>query len=381
MFNSIKHIVGSKIINTLGWHTKRKILVIESDDWGSIRMPSIEILNILINKKLEFDYIFEKNDTLASYSDLENLFEILNSVKDKNNKSSVITANCVVTNPDFEKIKKSDFLEYHYELITETLTKYYPRTNPFNLWKQGIENSIFFPQFHGREHLNVQLWLKLLRKNISGVKEAFNHNVFSQIMDIPNDNRTHVLSSYDYRDESDQDFIKQSIKDGVNIFKNLFGYDSMSAISPCYIWDDFIEKCYLNEGIKYIQGGVFQKYTTYQKKRLHKNGQYHYCGEKNKLGQNYLIRNCYFEPSHFSNIDVIDNCMCKIKNAFRWRKPAIISTHRLNYIGSLNKKNRDDNLLQLRQLLRQIVRHWPEVEFMTSNKLGDLIKDTYGRIS
>lgn len=30
--------------NLPGWRTNRKIVVIESDDWGSIRMPSLTIL-------------------------------------------------------------------------------------------------------------------------------------------------------------------------------------------------------------------------------------------------------------------------------------------------------------------------------------------------
>ena len=31
-----------------GWRTSRKIIVIESDDWGSIRMPSADVYNKFI---------------------------------------------------------------------------------------------------------------------------------------------------------------------------------------------------------------------------------------------------------------------------------------------------------------------------------------------
>ena len=208
---------------------------------------------------------------------------------------------------------------------------------------------------------------------MNGSREAFYEKVFSQVMNIPNDNRKQVLSTFDYRDESEQYFIKESINEGLNIFESLFGYRSISAICPCYLWDDFVEKCFFNEGIKYIQGGAFQKYSTYQKKRLSKKGKYHYCGEKNKLGQYYLVRNCYFEPSQNPNIDYVDDCLNSIKIAFRWNKPAIISAHRLNFISVLNKKNRDSNLKQFRKLLNQIVQHWSDVEFLTSNLLGESI--------
>ena len=36
-------------INKMGFHTERKIVVFESDDWGSIRMPSKEVFNHLMD--------------------------------------------------------------------------------------------------------------------------------------------------------------------------------------------------------------------------------------------------------------------------------------------------------------------------------------------
>jgi hypothetical protein len=38
------------IQNLPGKTTKRKLVVIESDDWGSIRMPNKAVLNTLIKK-------------------------------------------------------------------------------------------------------------------------------------------------------------------------------------------------------------------------------------------------------------------------------------------------------------------------------------------
>ena len=374
---SFRQYITRHLANIPGWYTNRKIVVIESDDWGSIRMPSLETLHKLINKNINFSWglNYERNDTLASPSDLGNLFDVLSSVKDKNNNPAVITANCVVANPDFEKINASCFSEYHYELMTETMSRYYPQSNPFILWKEGLKKGLFYPQFHGREHLNVQLWLNSLINNVNGVRDAFEETVFSQVMTIPNDPRAHVLSAYDYENESEQPFICTAIKEGLDIFEKLFGYRSASAISPCFVWDDFVEKCLWDEGVTYIQGISFQHYSTCQKKRLNKKGKYHFCGNKNKLGQYYLVRNCSFEPSQYPAINYVDECLKRIHIAFLWRKPAIISTHRLNFIGTLNERNRDVNLQQLKMLLKEIVRLWPETEFLTSDKLGDIIRE------
>jgi hypothetical protein len=38
------------------------------------------------------------------------------------------------------------------------------------LWIEGMQNNIFKPQFHGREHLNYKRWLNALQKDIDGAR-------------------------------------------------------------------------------------------------------------------------------------------------------------------------------------------------------------------
>ena len=107
-------------------HINRHIVVFESDDWGSIRMPSLKILSYLQNKGIDIcrpnDY--DRVDTLASNTDLEYLIDTLSSVKDSQGNPAKITLNTCVANPDFVKIEKNGFTEYYYEPFTETLKKY-----------------------------------------------------------------------------------------------------------------------------------------------------------------------------------------------------------------------------------------------------------------
>jgi hypothetical protein len=132
------------ITNIKGWRTNRKIIVIESDDWGSIRMPSKEVYNKSINNGYKVNLNpYERYDSLASEEDLTLLFDLLSKFKDKNGNHPIITANCVVANPDFDKIEESDFSQYHYELITETFKKYPKHSNNFNLWLEGKKHQLF----------------------------------------------------------------------------------------------------------------------------------------------------------------------------------------------------------------------------------------------
>jgi hypothetical protein len=96
-------------------------------------------------------------------------------------------------------------------------------------------------------------------------------------------------------------------------------------------------------------------------------------GQKNELGQYYLVRNCFFEPYKNDDNDWVNYCLERIRIAFKWHKPAIISTHRLNFIGNLVEENRVKNLNLFSLLLKQIIKKWPDVEFKTSDQLGDLI--------
>ncbi|MBP8959652.1 MAG: hypothetical protein KBG40_04420 [Bacteroidales bacterium] len=68
--------------NIPGRHTKRKILVIECDDWGGIRMPSKEVYNYLSDKGLPINSNrYNRYDTFESKEDLEYLFDVLDNMK------------------------------------------------------------------------------------------------------------------------------------------------------------------------------------------------------------------------------------------------------------------------------------------------------------
>ena len=80
-------------VNFFGWRTNRKIVVIESDDWGSIRMPSKDVYNKCLKAGYPVNLNpYEKYDSLASKDDLEILFDLLSEFKDSNGRNPVITA-------------------------------------------------------------------------------------------------------------------------------------------------------------------------------------------------------------------------------------------------------------------------------------------------
>jgi hypothetical protein len=370
MINSISKIkaaLSQNFINFPGWRSERKILVIESDDWGSIRMPSREIYAKFIHKGFDISgSAYNRFDTLESNEDLAMLYKVLHSCINSAGNPPVITANMVVGNPDFQKIRQSDYADYYFEPVTETLKRYPQRDKIEDLWKQGKAARIFHPQFHGREHVNVVRWMSALRERTPEILFTFDkETTFS------GDGDYNFMEVLDYNTPDDLAKMKESLTEGLDLFEKIFGFRSKSFIPPCYTWNSAIEETLHAKGVRYIQGLVVQSVPTgsfgyYRRK-------YHFLGNRNSLGQYYLIRNCFFEPSLTTFSDPVGECLNRIKIAFRWKKPAIISSHRINYMGSLVEKNRNDNLILLGKLIKGILKNWPDVEFMTSDQLGDLI--------
>ena len=71
MFKEIKSKIYYNLINSPGWRTKRRIVVIESDDWGSIRMPSKDVYQRFLDRGLNLSNSdYNRIDTLESNEDL-----------------------------------------------------------------------------------------------------------------------------------------------------------------------------------------------------------------------------------------------------------------------------------------------------------------------
>lgn len=363
------------IINVPGWRTSRKIIVIESDDWGSIRMSSGAAYSQFLKNKIPVDKCpYNRNDSLESNEDMEMLFETLSSVKDKNNRPAVITANNIVANPDFDKIRLSGFMEYFFEPFPETYKRYPSHNRVMTLYREGIEKKIFVPQFHGREHVNVQRWLRALQSEHKAIHMAFNQSMFSIHTGPGNPIVNELMDALDGDSETDLKNKSLILGEGLNLFKKIWGFNSKSFIAPCYIWQPSVEQIIANYGVRYIQGMVVQLVPIEEPGYRYKK-KYHYQGQRNKYGQYYLVRNVFFEPSSNPGFDWVNDCMHRIEIAFKWNKPAIISSHRVNFMGWLKPENRGYNLNLLLSLLKSIKKRWPEVEFMSTDELGDLISN------
>ena len=369
MFN----IVSRNLSNLIGKRIKGKVVVFESDDWGSIRMPSKESFSRLEEAGLDLRSAdaerFNLNDTLGTSEDLVKLFEVLSRHKDGFGNYAVFTPITIVANPIFDKIKESGFKEYYYEPFTTTLIKYKDCEQSFKLWKQGIENKLFLPQMHGREHLNVTAWIDALQAGDKFTMLAFTEGMWGFVP--PKYPYVDYQAAFLFSDKKELEYQKTVIIDGLELFEKIFGYKAEYFVPPNGPFNNSLNRVLVEQGIRYRSTSKFQIEPIGNgktKKVLH------YLGQKDSSGITYITRNCFFEPNQYHK-DWIDSCLFDIKVAFNLNKPAIISSHRTNYIGALYPENRDNGIRQLDLLLKAIMKSWPDVRFMTTPEIGKLINE------
>jgi hypothetical protein len=368
--NDFIDISRKHFLNIQGRRLKNKYIVFESDDWGSERIPSRESLDHLTSCGIDvyrnpFNYL----DSLETGNDLSALFEVLIRFKDRQGNHPVITANSVTANPDFERIKASGFKEYHYISSIKTYSIKKGCEHTYSLIKEGIAAGIYHPQLHGREHLNIRQWLNALQRGNGVLLKAFDAGIYSIDLESESMKRPNFTAAFDINSEQRPGEHREILRQGSSLFKDFFGYSSRSFIAPCYVWHPSLEILLKENGIYYIQGLPIQYVPDNGRKYIKK---YHYQGEHNKLHQVYFVRNSFFEPALDTRFNWIEDCIRRMKIVFFWGKPVIIGTHRLNFIGSLNEENRKNNLRNFSLLIQLILKTWPDAEFTTTDKLGEL---------
>lgn len=366
---NIKNIPGRTIGN-------RKIVVIYIDDFGSIRVKDKRAYQTLKEAGLNMDGDrYAKWDTLASREDMEILYDALTSVKDQYGHHACMTPFTNVANPDFERIRESGFTEYYREPFTETLKKYGSAyEGVFELWKQGIAENIFYPAYHGTEHLNVIRFMKRLQEGHRSTRLAFDNEsvCVPRFADEDAFNKDAVV--FYIEDASENVSLKEDIIVGTRMMEELFGYRSKQFTPGAGAYSPDLHGALLDCGIEYING---ERYVAYPMGGGRYSQQFIYSGKKIDNGkQHYIVRNCVFEPSLddcSTNANATINCLRNIEAAFRWRKPAIISTHRVNFMGTRDANHRATSIHMLRELLSEIVKRWPDVEFMNGDQMADLM--------
>lgn len=129
------------------------------------------------------------------------------------------------------------------------------------------------------------------------------------------------------------------VHEAMEIFENAFGKKSETFVASCFVWDGSLEKSLAEVGVRGIQSGCWKNVPAGVENGNAMKRRLRFLGQKNRIGQVYTVINCVYEPAYQQNpTKSAKECYDQIMRAFQNRKPAIINSHRFNYIGSINRE-------------------------------------------
>ncbi len=378
----MSNLVVTKPSRTVDW-SNRKAIVIESDDWGAcLALPNMneyEDLRELFPACYNQSILNELTTTLESPSDMEKLFSVLEGFTGGDGRYAVFQANYVMSNPD-PRYGISG-LESCRLVPLPDLPTVWRRGDIIRKAREGISRGLWHPEFHGKTHVNHRAYLRDLRESdLAALISAKGRSWYVWMILYSSGNKSDG-QYYDHFSEWSSGLPpeqqKEDIESGIAIFESVFGRKPRSAIAPSYIWQFRTERFLNNCEVRIIQGKNRQYRVNHLKKisdlvdkKIVNRLWLTEMGDYNPiLGLRYLSRNVDFEPS--SDPMSVTKAYEQILEAWKRDQPAIISTHRSNYVG-LDVKTIDNNLKQLRHLLQRIQSDHPQAVYLTDWEVAQL---------
>jgi hypothetical protein len=365
LFNHLKNFSGKKL--------NRKLLAFAVDDYGNVRVHSKQAQERLEKSGIRINNRFDAYDAIDTTEDFQILFEALQAVKDIKGNTAIFTPYALTCNTDFQAtIEQNKFVPEDLPVTYKKLAAFdNAYEGAYDTLLEGIKSNLIRPQFHGREHLNVQLIDALLERNDPILMANLENQSMAGLIGLADWPTIGYNEAFSFWNTSVLERHQIIIKDGLERFKKIYRIPSLTFTPPAqqlhpslygFVGDNGVIGVHRSRSeLVHLGEGKFKKMLN----RL---------GEDDLGGTIKIVRNCVFEPND-SEIDWVSFTMKQIEAAFFWGKPAIISSHRVNFCGHIDPKNRQRGVSCLKDLLKKIVQKWPDVEFVGVDEIAQLYEN------
>lgn len=350
-----------KLLNLISWKSNKKILVFLADDYGAELNNYKHFAGLSLRTEIDGENRFSKFDGIALRDDLTALFDVLKKHQNTNGKSAVFTAVSSMANVDLEKFKSTS--EYAITPIKDYLNSV--ESGLFKIWEEGMQANVFVPELHGREHLNASRFLRLIESNAE-LADFFNiYRSFPVLK--PVEGIRDYLKAYDFDAQSELVEQEKIIVHSISIFENSFGRKPSLFVAPGLISHKSLNQVLVANGVLAIDKARKSREPKGQGKY---GTSFNYTGKTLVNGKlKVLSRNIMFEPNATKSTDWAAKAAKQVDQCFASNVPAIVSTHRVNYVGAIDENNRKEGLSALDSFLSHVVKNHPDVEFMSASEL------------
>lgn len=333
---------------------RRPIVIIQSDDWGRVGIPSLESLERLKSRNIvtgdhPWDYY-----GLESEDDVNSLGDVLAAARDRDGRSACLTANFIMANADLREMRKIGYREFRWVNIVDGFPALWP-DKIFKTYLANIERKTFYPGLHGFTHFNITEMLRTLSDPSpqGEVARALVEEDVSYLASLTPEYSFALLTHGKpgrFLNEAEQTIW---VEQGIKLFREAFGFAPRTTCAPGYRANETTFRIWNQLGLEVVQtaGGL---------------------GIGTNRSLLVLSRNVEFEPALRPNA-VLDNALAQAQVAVASGSPIIVCSHSINYVSRyLGRAEQSREML--RAYLSRLLQEFPDLRFASDAELADAYK-------
>jgi len=309
---------------------RQPVFIVESDDWGPGDPVQAEALRAVAG--------------------------VLERHRDAAGRPARMTIGVVLSVPDARRIAATG--DYHARFLDE------PEYRPIvDALQEGVSRGVFDLQLHGLAHYWPDNLMALWRR-----EEAFRRRLAEagwRTERLPAWLQSRWIDAVDGLPSRplDQSVIRRAVREEVELFRRCFGYPPKVAVPPTFVWDGNVEAAYAEAGIEVLITPGRRYAGRDGAGRLAPPERGYHNGEALSSGLTALVRDVYFEPALGHTPDGV---LTAVERKWRRREPALLETHRFNFLDG----NLEASLDALDRLLQRVRARFPQVCFLSSRQLA-----------
>src|SRR6202142_4561600 len=155
MLNALRRLPGQRVVAPAkGLSFSRPLVVLQSDDWGRVGVRDREGYEQLRASGIRlgenpYDYY-----SLETAEDVIALRDLLKRHRDSTGRPACLVMNFLLANLDFQRTADAGFKDIHLMPLSQGLPGAWKRPGPFEAYRQGISDDVFYPALHGLAHFH-----------------------------------------------------------------------------------------------------------------------------------------------------------------------------------------------------------------------------------
>jgi len=157
--------------------------------------------------------------------------------------------------------------------------------------------------------------------------------------------------------------IEQAVAEEVACFRECFGTSPQVVVPPTFVWSDTVEEAYARAGLEVLITPGRRYPGRDSEGKLLPPDREETNGARRAGRLTTLVRDLYFEPALGHASEETEE---RILHKWSRREPALLETHRFNFLG----EGLQPSLDALHRLLEQILERLPQVRFLTPVELA-----------